>query len=66
MVKRQNRVRPVGTNDPVSNAPRHPGGNGKNQKISGPDSFGWERRTSCTLPHSVGHTALQRACCKDL
>lgn len=63
MVKRLNRV-----NDPASSAPRE----SQRQKgdtpnrISDPDSLGWERRTSCTLPHSVGHTALQRACCKDL
>ncbi|VVQ17258.1 hypothetical protein PS914_05986 [Pseudomonas fluorescens] len=63
MVKRLNRV-----NDPASNAPRE----SQRQKgeipnrISDPYSLGWERRTSCTLPHSVGHIALQRACCKDL
>ena len=50
MVKRQNRV-----NDPACNAPRE----SQRQKgettnrISGPDSLGWERRTSCTLPHSI-------------
>ncbi|ASN67587.1 hypothetical protein 9AX5_12 [uncultured Caudovirales phage] len=53
MVKRQNRVCPVGTNDPVSNAPRESQrqkGETLNSRISGPDSFGWGRRTSCTLP----------------
>lgn len=55
MVKRQNRV-----NDPASNALRE----SQRQKgetpnrISDPDSLGWERRTSCTLPHSIGHSEL--------
>jgi hypothetical protein len=55
MVKRLNRV-----NDPASNASRE----SQRQKgetpnrISDPDSLGWERRTSCTLPHSVGHSEL--------
>lgn len=50
MVKRQNRV-----NDPASNAPRESQrqkGETPNSRISGPDSLGWERWTSCTLPHS--------------
>jgi hypothetical protein len=50
---------PVGTKDPASNAPRE----SQRQKgetsirISAPDSLGWERRTSCTLPHFPGQTS---------
>ena len=56
MVKRQNRV-----NDPASDAPRESQrqkGETPNSKISGPHSLGWERWTSCTLPHfSRAHRA---------